>query len=82
LACNLWHSHTSASAHLSIRTALDPAPPCLLPFQGFESVSDLAGSLAKIETRAPWDGGEGTVEAADEFDLADLMGDDDKKAEL
>lgn len=50
--------------------------------QGFESVSDVSGTLAKIENRAPWDGGEGTVDAADEFDLADLMGDDDKKEEL
>ncbi|KAI7837719.1 hypothetical protein COHA_008441 [Chlorella ohadii] len=49
---------------------------------GFESVSDVSGTLAKIENRAPWDGGEGTVDAADEFDLADLMGDDDKKEEL
>lgn len=42
-------------------------------------MSDLSGTLAKIENRVPWDGGEGTVEAADEFDLADLMGDDDKE---
>ena len=60
-----------------------PSPP-VLPPQGFESVSDVAGPLAKIEARTPWDGGEGSVEAADEFDLADLMGDEDggKKEEL
>lgn len=47
-------------------------------------MSDVSGPLAKIEARTPWDGGEGSVEAADEFDLADLMGDEDegKKEEL
>lgn len=41
--------------------------------QGFERVSDVSGELAKVQTREPWDGGEGAEEAADEFDLADLM---------
>ena len=52
--------------------------------QGFEPVSDVAGSLAKVRTADAWDGGEGQAEAADEFDLADLMGDDEggKKEEL
>lgn len=54
--------------------------------QGFESVSDVAGEQAKVTTTDPWDGGEGEAEAADEFDLADLMGDDageeEKKEEL
>ncbi|KAL4431619.1 hypothetical protein ABPG77_001461 [Micractinium sp. CCAP 211/92] len=40
---------------------------------GFERVSDVSGELAKVQTREPWDGGEGAEEAADEFDLADLM---------
>lgn len=72
-------SLSSTPVIIANRLNSNPAP-CFLPpeLQGFESVADLSGTLAKIENRVPWDGGEGTVEAADEFDLADLMGDDDK----
>lgn len=41
--------------------------------QGFESVAEVNSALAKVQSRTPWDGGEGAAEEADEFDLADLM---------
>lgn len=51
-----------------------PPPPCnAASLQGFERVADVSGELARVQTREPWDGGEGAEEAADEFDLADLM---------
>ena len=53
-----------------------------LPLQGFESVAGISGELAKLEARAPWDGGEGQAAEADEFDLADLMGEEENKEEL
>lgn len=44
----------------------------------------MSGALAQVEARDAWDGGEGAEEAADEFDLADLMGDEEEgqKVEL
>ena len=46
---------------------------------GFERVADVSGPLAAVEARAPWDGSDGEEVAADEFDLADLMGDDEEE---
>ncbi|PSC76647.1 disulfide isomerase [Micractinium conductrix] len=43
---------------------------------GFESVADVSGTLAPVQSRDPWDGGEGSAEMEDEFDLADLMGEE------
>ncbi|GAB4823313.1 hypothetical protein N2152v2_010359 [Parachlorella kessleri] len=49
---------------------------------GFERVSDVEGKLAAIESRTPWDGSDAAEVVEDEFDLADLMGDEDGKGEL
>ena len=46
---------------------------------GFERVATVSGPLATVEARAPWDGSDGEEVAADEFDLADLMGDDEEE---
>lgn len=54
-----------------------------LPPQGLERVADVSGPLAVVESRAPWDGGEGEETAEDEFDLADIMGEElEEKEEL
>ncbi|KAL4458959.1 hypothetical protein ABPG75_013824 [Micractinium tetrahymenae] len=45
---------------------------------GFERVADVSGELARVQSRDPWDGGEGAEEAADEFDLADLMAEEEE----
>ena len=60
------------------------ATKCMLSpaLQGFERVSDVEGKLATIESRTPWDGSDGAEVVEDEFDLADLMGDEDDKGEL
>jgi hypothetical protein len=52
--------------------------------QGFESVADVSGQLARVATVDAWDGGDGEEVVEEEFDLADLMGDDesDEGAEL
>lgn len=61
-----------------------PARWHLPRLQGFERVADVSGELARVRTRDPWDGSEGAEEAADEFDLADLMAEEveAEKAEL
>lgn len=55
-----------------------PLRPCAL-CQGFERVSEVHGALAGVIARAPWDGSDGEAPLEDEFDLADLMGDDAKE---
>jgi hypothetical protein len=53
--------------------------------QGFERVEDVRGELAAVESRSPWDGGDGEEVVEEEFDLADLMNEEvegDQKTEL
>lgn len=42
-------------------------------------MSEVHGALAGVIARAPWDGSDGEAPLEDEFDLADLMGDDAKE---
>lgn len=65
-------------------TSCFPAAPAPVCVQGFESVADVSGQLARVATVDAWDGGDGEEVVEEEFDLADLMGDDesDEGAEL
>lgn len=47
--------------------------------QGFERVTPVKGALAAVETITPWDGQDGHEPVEEEFDLAELMGDDTKE---
>lgn len=50
---------------------------------GRERVAPVEGSLAQLETRAPWDGTDGEAEVEEEFSLEDLgIGGDSDKDEL
>ena len=41
---------------------------------GREPVSDVAGQLAKVESRPPWDGADAAEEIEEEFSLEEIMG--------
>ena len=52
-----------------------PHPSLVLPvlLQGYERVADVEGALAAVETRDPWDGGDGQAVEEEEFSLDDIM---------
>lgn len=46
--------------------------------KGGEGVSPLAGQLAPLRIRTPWDGKDAAVQIEDEFSLDDIMADEDE----
>ncbi len=43
-------------------------------------MADVSGELAQVLTRDAWDGSDGQEVVEEEFDLADLMKDDEEEA--
>ncbi len=83
IGCML-HARQLVSARTLARCASCANAVPMLPavVQGYERVAEISGAVATIESRTPWDGGEGEAFIEDEFSLDDIMGDDDGKDEL